>query len=89
MKLTIPSPQNIKRREAFMFAHPDYYKEIKLRAELLKIAFIRAEKNLRWNKPINPLRTIQQETKEFVLLPIQKLTLMDKLINVFNSQRGN
>lgn len=80
MKLTIPAPQNIKRREAFMFAYPDYYKEIKLRAELLKIAFIRAEKNLRWGKPISTLST-DQEVKEFV--PIKKLTLIDRVKNIF------
>lgn len=49
MKLTIPAPQNIKRRESFLLAHPDYYGPVKTRAELLKIAYVRAKKNLRWD----------------------------------------
>jgi len=39
MKLTIPAPQNIKRRETFLLEHPDYYPENRFRQELMRIAY--------------------------------------------------
>lgn len=54
-KLTIPSPRNIKKREAFLLAHPDYYGEDRLKLELSRIIATRVEKKLQWARPTSAL----------------------------------
>lgn len=47
-KITIPAPQNIKRREKFLLEHQDYYSKNRFQGELLKVAMTRTEKSLDW-----------------------------------------
>lgn len=92
MKLTIPSPKNLKRREAFLLTHKDYYPESKREAELLKIAHTRAEKKLRWEMPEVRLETQQERMKETAktFTPVaKKQGLFARVRNIFKSQRGS
>lgn len=82
MKLTIPSMKNLKQREAFLFAHPDYYSESRLKAELLKIAIIRKTKNLRWPRPQMSMPQEQGTETKFTMIP-KKTSLIDKVKNLF------
>ena len=82
-KLTIPAPQNIRRREAFLLAHPDYYPETKLKAELLKIYLTRIQKGLRWSRSKNTvLEKINEQKSEFVPIP-KKQNMLDKIMSIF------
>ena len=92
MKETIPAPQNIKRREAYLLAHADKLPKAYVQAQLLKIAKIRAEKKLRWQTPDNRLATQAERMKEtskiFKPIPIKR-TLFSRLKDRFKAQRGN
>ena len=61
---TIPSPQNIKRRETYLLQHADKLPKSYVQAQLLKIAITRAEKKLRWEQPLLRLATLEERTKE-------------------------
>ena len=89
MKLTIPAPQNIKRREAFLLTHRDYYPERRLRQELMRIAMTRAEKTLRWEMPEVKLATQAERMKETAktFTPV-KPNLFKRVINIFKPSRG-
>ena len=96
MKLTVPAPQNIKRRETFLLAHPDYYSPKRFEYELLMIAKIRSEKKLRWEQPLmrmSPQEDRRQETaKTFeVVKPNAFKRTLDWIKPKFTraSQRGN
>ena len=93
MKETIPAPQNIKRREAYLLAHADKLPKAYVQAQLLKIAKIRAEKKLRWQTPDNRLATQAQRMKEFAekhTTPVpKKQGFISRIKNIFRSQRGN
>lgn len=56
----IPAPQNIKRREAFLLAHSDRLPKQYLQDELVKIAIVRSQKNLRWDVSTKNITTLEQ-----------------------------
>ena len=88
---TIPAPQNIKRREAFLLEHEAKMPKEYVHAQLLRIAMERASKRLNWNQPI-----VQQKRKErmketakmFTPIP-KKEGFMSRVKGMFKSQRGN
>lgn len=87
---TIPAPQNIKRREAYLLTHADKLPKTYVQAQLLKIAMIRAEKNLRWNQPLNQVKLEErkQETaKLFTPIP-KKQGFVSRVKGMFKAQRG-
>ena len=91
-KLTIPAPQNIKRREAFLITHKDKLPSSYYHAELLRIAHIRAEKKLRWAVPDTRLKTMEErksQTNQLFEVVKPKQTLFSKVKNMFKAQRGN
>lgn len=91
MKLTIPSIKNIKRREAFLLAHPDYYSPERFEHELLRIANIRVEKKLRWEQPLMQVKhedRMKETAKQFTVIP-KKQGFIKHVANMFKSQRGN
>ena len=61
---TIPAPQNIKRREAYLITNSDKLPKTYVQAQLLRIAMIRTEKELRWSMPDNRLKTQDERLKE-------------------------
>lgn len=88
---TIPAPQNIKRREAFLLNNADKLPTKYVQAQLLKIAMVRSEKKLRWETHEYRLKTqaerIKETSKTFeVVAP--KQTLISRIKNMFKSQRG-
>ena len=90
---TIPAPQNIKRREAFLLTHADKLPKTYVQAQLLKIAMVRSEKKLRWNTPDTRLQTRDERMKETaktfeVVKPMPK-TFFSRVKGMFKSQRGN
>lgn len=90
--MTIPAPQNIKRREAYLLTHAEKLPKTYVQAQLLKIAFIRSQKKLRWETPDNRLKTqderIKETAKQFV--PISKKQgIISRIRNIFKSQRGS
>ena len=89
---TIPAPQNIKRREAFLITHSDKLPKKYVQAELMKIALIRTHKKLRWEVPDTRLLTAGERMKETakkfeVVKP--KLSFISRVKGMFKSQRGN
>lgn len=91
MKLTIPSIQNIKRRETFLFEYTDYYSPKRFEYELLRIAKIRAEKKLRWEQPLFHMKQeerMKETAKTFEIVP-KKQGFFKKAMNVFKAQRGS
>lgn len=96
MKLTIPAPQNIKRRERFLVEHADYYLPARFEYELLRIANIRASKKLRWETPLNYSKRderIKETSKMFEHVP-KKVSMFKRTLDWFKpkvnraSQRG-
>lgn len=89
---TIPAPQNIKRREAFLLNHADNLPSTYVQAQLLKIAMVRAEKNLRWETRNTTLKTQDERMKEtvktFEVVP-KKQGFISRVKGMFKSQRGN
>jgi hypothetical protein len=63
-RATIPAPQNIKRREAYLLKNADTLPKIYVQAQLLKIAKERAEKKLRWDVPDTRLKTQDERMEE-------------------------
>jgi len=61
---TIPAPQNIKRREAYLLTNVDKLPKTYVQAQLLKIAITRSEKRLRWETPDTRLKTAAERMKE-------------------------
>ena len=89
---TIPAPQNIKRREAYLLAHADKLPKTYVQSQLLKIAMIRTEKKLRWERPDTRLQTQDERMKEtaksFTPVP-KKQGFFSRVKGIFKSQRGN
>jgi len=89
---TIPAPQNIKRREAYLLNNSDKLPKTYVQAQLLKIAITRSEKKLKWATPDTRLKTMDERMKEtaktFTPVP-KKQGLFSRLKGIFNSQRGN
>lgn len=89
---TIPAPQNIKRREAYLLTHADTLPKKYLQAQLLKIAMIRAEKSLRWETPMRMQTAeerqerIKETAKNFIP---KKQGFISRVKGMFKSQRGN
>lgn len=88
---TIPAPQNIKRREAYLLTHADKLPKTYVQAQLLKIAMIRAEKNLRWNQPLNQVKLEErkQETSKMFTPVTKKQGFISRVKGMFKAQRGN
>lgn len=88
---TIPAPQNIKRREAYLLTHADKLPTKYVQAQLLKIAMERSEKRLRWSTPDNRLKTQDERMKEtaksFTPIP-KKQGFFSRVKGMFKSQRG-
>lgn len=94
---TIPAPQNIKRREAYLLTNADKLPTTYVQAQLLRIAMIRTEKKLRWDSPINIVlpdiaKAHQEERKKktaaaFANMP-QKQTFVSRVKGMFRPQRG-
>ena len=89
---TIPSIQNIKKREAFLLEYRDKLPQGYLHDELLRIAKIRMEKKLRWEVKDTRLATQEERMKETaktfeVVKP--KETFISKVKGMFKAQRGN
>ena len=89
---TIPAPQNIKRREAYLLNNSDKLPKTYVQAQLLKIALIRSEKKLRWQTPDTRLQTVAERMKEtaktFTPVP-KKQGLFSRVKGMFKAQRGN
>lgn len=88
---TIPAPQNIKRREAYLLQHADKLPKSYVQAQLLKIAKIRSEKRLRWETPVR-LQTaeerqkrIEETAKQFTVVQ-KKPTLFSRLKSIFKKR---
>ena len=89
---TIPAPQNIKRREAYLLQHADKLPKTYVQAQLLKIAMIRTQKKLRWETPQvarAPLQQRIEETKKMFTPVPKKQTFFSRVKGMFKSQRGN
>ena len=90
---TIPAPQNIKRREAYLLTHADKLPKTYVQAQLLKIAMVRSEKKLRWNTPDTRLQTRDERMKEtaktFEVVKPRPKTFFSRVKGMFKSQRGN
>ena len=91
---TIPAPQNIKRREAYLLTNADKLPKTYVQAQLLKIAMTRSEKKLRWKTPDTRLQTQTERMKEtaktfeVVTKPTPK-TFFSRVKGLFKAQRGN
>lgn len=89
---TIPAPQNIKRREAYLLNHADKLPKTYVQAQLLKIAMTRTEKRLRWATPDTRLKTQAERMKEtastFIPVP-KKQGFFSRVKGMFKAQRGN
>jgi len=91
---TIPAPQNIKRREAYLLTHADKLPKTYVQAQLLKIAMIRTTKRLRWETPARKQSAQEREermketAKNFEVVQPKK-TFFSRVKNMFKSQRGN
>jgi hypothetical protein len=89
---TIPAPQNIKRREAYLITNADKLPKTYVQAQLLKIAMTRTEKKLRWQVPDTRLKTMQERmtetAKTFTPVP-KKQGFIDRVKGMFKAQRGN
>jgi hypothetical protein len=89
---TIPAPQNIKRREAYLLNNSDKLPKTYVQSQLLKIAMIRAEKKLRWTLPDTRLKTqderMKQTAKTFTPVP-KKQGFFSRVKGMFKAQRGN
>ena len=89
---TIPSPQNIKRREAYLLTHADKLPKTYVQAQLLKIAMIRSQKRLRWQTPDTRLKNMDERKKDtakiFEPVPVKR-TLFSRIRNIFKAQRGS
>jgi hypothetical protein len=89
---TIPAPQNIKRREAYLLIHADKLPKTYVQAQLLKIAMTRTEKKLRWLTPDTMLKTaderMKETTKMFTPIP-KKQGFISRVKGMFKAQRGN
>ena len=88
---TIPAPQNIKRREAFLLEHEAKMPKEYVHAQLLRIAMERAEKRLKWNQPIliaKQQERMKETAKMFTPIP-KKQGFMSRVKGMFKSQRGN
>ena len=84
-KPTIPAPQNIKRREAYLLINRDTLPKSYVQAQLLKIARIRCDKKLRWAPPDTRLKTQDErmeETKQ-TFEPVKKEGIVSRLKNIF------
>ena len=89
---TIPAPQNIKRREAYLLTNADKLPKTYVQAQLLRIAKTRIEKRLRWETPDNRLKTMDERLKETAktFTPVlKKQTFFSRVKSMFKSQRGN
>ena len=67
--------KNIKKREAFLLEHPDYYSPARFEHELLLVAKIRNEKGLKWT---NRLTEVQKQEPEIEVLP-KKKNILERL----------
>ena len=88
---TIPAPQNIKRREAFLLEHETKMPKEYVHAQLLRIAMERASKRLNWNQPIVQQKReerMKETAKMFTPIP-KKQGFMSRVKGMFKSQRGN
>ena len=88
---TIPAPQNIKRREAFLLEHESKMPKEYVHAQLLRIAMERAEKRLKWYQPIVQTKReerMKETAKMFTPIP-KKQGFMSRVKGMFKSQRGN
>lgn len=95
---TIPAPQNIKRREAFLLNNADKLPSKYVQAQLLKIAMVRSEKRLRWDMPNNMVlpditnahreERMKETAKAFTPVP-KKQGFISRVKGMFKSQRGN
>lgn len=91
---TIPAPQNIKRREAYLLQHADKLPKTYVQAQLLKIANARAEKKLRWEMPHiaesqeSREKRMEETTKMFTPVP-KKVGFFSRVKGMFKAQRGN
>ena len=91
MKLTIPAPQNIKRREAFLLEHESKMPKEYVHAQLLRIAMERAAKRLNWSQPIVQAKRqerLQETAKMFTPVP-KKQGFFSRVKGMFKAQRGN
>lgn len=83
---TIPAPQNIKRREAYLLQHADKLPKTYVQAQLLKIAMVRTEKKLRWQTPVKMQMMeerearIKETAKMFTPVP-KKTGLLARMFN--------
>ena len=90
---TIPAPQNIKRREAYLLQHADKLPKTYVQAQLLKIAMIRSEKRLRWQTPVK-MQTMEErearmkETAKTFEVVKPKPSFFKRVTNIFKSQRS-
>lgn len=87
---TIPAPQNIRRREAYLLTHADKLPRTYVQAQLLKIAMIRSEKKLRWEQPINYANRedrMKETAKTFLPIP-KKQGFVSRVKGMFKAQRG-
>ncbi len=87
---TIPAPQNLKRREAFLLNNAKDLNANYLRAQLLTIALTRLDKGLKWDNPVSTTQPIDNKAPEFQPLPVvKKQGFISKVKGMFKSQRGN
>lgn len=88
---TIPAPQNIKRREAFLLNNVEKLPTKYVQAQLLKIAMVRSEKKLRWETPnrLNTQAQRREETAKTFEVVKPKKTFLSRVKDMFKSQRGN
>ena len=89
---TIPAPQNIKRREAFLLEHEAKMPKEYVHAQLLRIAMERASKRLNWTQPIimNKLEERKKQTAHtFEAVHQKPKTFFQRVKGMFKSQRGN
>lgn len=81
---TIPAPQNIRRREAFLLTHADKLPTKYLQAQLLKIAIVKAQKNLRWEMPTklkSREERMEETTRKFT--PVKKEGFISRIKKAF------
>ena len=90
---TIPAPQNIKRREAYLLQNADKLPKTSGQAQLLKIAMIRTQKKLRWETPQiakAPIaERINKPSSDFKIESrMPKQTFFGRVKGMFKAQRG-
>lgn len=81
-KPKIPSPQNIKKREAYIFKHAHELSEVKVQDELTKIYTKRAAKKLKWEKPVVDIDS-DTSTNSEIRIVMRKPTLIERIKSIF------